>query len=52
MVSYMDEFTEKIERQNKAVGRALWTIFLSMVTAIFTTLAATGQLETWLQKLR
>lgn len=48
----MDEFDKKIERQNKAIGHGLWIIVLSMVTSIFTTLAATGQLETWLQRLR
>ena len=43
---------ERIKEQNKQIARVLWTICLSMLTAIFTTLAATGQLEMWLKTLR
>lgn len=48
----MDEFDKKIECQNKAISHGFWIIALSMVTSIFTTLAATGQLEFWLQRLQ
>lgn len=48
-MSWQDDFDKKIEEQNKKITHVIWIIFLSMITAIITTLAATGQLETWLQ---
>lgn len=51
-MGYWDEFNKRVEKQNKKITHVLWIIFLSMITSIITTLAATGQLETWLQKLR
>ena len=33
-----------VERRNKAVMHYIWTIFLSMITAIVVTLAVTGKI--------
>ena len=37
-------FEERIEKQNKKIAHYVWTIFVSMITAIIVTLAATGRL--------
>lgn len=37
-----DKFDKKIKKMNKEITRILWIAFLSMITAIITTLAATG----------
>lgn len=50
--NWIEERNRKIEEQNKKITHIVWIIFLSMMTSIFTTLATTGQLEMWLQKLR
>ena len=39
-----ENFEEKIEKQNMRIAHYLWIVFLSMITAILTTLAATGRL--------
>lgn len=37
-----ERINKQIEKMNKKITHILWIIFLSMITAIITTLAATG----------
>ena len=36
---FTDNFEEKIEEQNKKITHIIWIIFVSMITAVVTTLA-------------
>lgn len=44
MTNFEKEFEEKIEKQNRVIIHYIFTVFFSMITAIFTTLAVTGKL--------
>lgn len=48
-MGYWEDFDKRIEVQNKKITHVIWIIFVSMITSIFTVLAATGQLEMWLR---
>lgn len=37
-----NKFDEEIEKSNEKIAHMVWTIFLSMITAIIVVLAATG----------
>lgn len=39
-----EKLDKKIEEMDRKILHFLWTVFISMVTAIITTLAATGKL--------
>ena len=47
-----NDFDRRIEEQNTKIAHVVWTIFVSMMTSIIVTLAATGQLERLLPMLR